>query len=279
MPALRKSPIPIDYHLHTPLCHHAEGPTEAYVERALERGLTEIGFSDHNPMPDGFDPAHRMVEEQLPGYIEEIQRLQKLYEGRITIRLGLEADYYPGFEQYVREQLEVLPLDYVLGSVHFVARGVRAQAKQPVDEKDFVDRYTGRKIAEMFDQYFDLLETAARSRLFDVMSHPDLPKKFGVRPEEVFARRLEQLAKAFKEADVAYEINTSGLRRPVGEVFPTMDFIRIARKHGVPLTFGSDAHKPSEVSEDFETALELAREAGYAEFAVFEKRQRSLRPL
>ncbi|MFZ4595668.1 MAG: PHP domain-containing protein, partial [Verrucomicrobiaceae bacterium] len=44
-----------DYHLHTPLCRHAEGHPSAYAGQAEALGLAEIGFSDHNPMPEFFD--------------------------------------------------------------------------------------------------------------------------------------------------------------------------------------------------------------------------------
>ena len=65
-----------DYHVHTPLCHHAEGwPTE-FAQRALELGLGELGFADHNPMPEQLD-SWRMAIDDLPRYIETVAEARR----------------------------------------------------------------------------------------------------------------------------------------------------------------------------------------------------------
>ena len=95
-----------DYHIHTPLCKHAVGDPEDYIEYALKMGLKEIGFADHIPLPDEIDLKHRMVKEQLEEwYIEKILKLKDKYRDRIEIKLGIEADYYPGTEEFVSDIL------------------------------------------------------------------------------------------------------------------------------------------------------------------------------
>src|SRR6516225_4425343 len=103
-----------DYHIHTPLCHHATGEPEEYIAAARRIGLDEIGFADHNPMPESFD-NWRMSIEELPRYIEMIERVRS---GDITVRLGLECDYIAGQEQWLEEVAGKADWDYLIGSVH-----------------------------------------------------------------------------------------------------------------------------------------------------------------
>ncbi len=83
---------------------------------------------------------------------------------------------------------------------------------------------------------------------------------------------LEKTAKVFKECGVAVEINTSGLRKPVNEIYPSYEILKVYKKYDVPIVFGSDAHTPDDVGKDFDKAISLAGQAGYEEFVTFENR-------
>jgi len=109
-----------DYHIHTHLCGHASGQPFEYVQHALSCGLQEIGFSDHAPFVSHEDPGVTMNREQLPLYHQMIKDLQGEYKDRISIKLGIEADYMPGFEDKTKELLDGYSFDYVMGSVHFI---------------------------------------------------------------------------------------------------------------------------------------------------------------
>ena len=80
----------IDYHLHTPLCRHATGEPEEYAVRAVEQGISEIGFSDHCPMPAEYDPEFRMKLEEYPDYVGMVNRCASAFPN-LKIKLGLEA--------------------------------------------------------------------------------------------------------------------------------------------------------------------------------------------
>src|SRR5436309_1201401 len=105
----------VDYHMHTPLCGHAVGEPEAYVEQALAVGLEEVGFSDHAPLVSHEDARYTMNRRQLPLYHEMIERVQKKYKN-FTIKLGIEADYIPGFEAQTKTILDAFAYDFVIGS-------------------------------------------------------------------------------------------------------------------------------------------------------------------
>lgn len=90
------------FHVHTYRCKHAgDEPDTAYVEKAIELGAPRIVFTDHCPLP-GNRFRNRMDMEQLPEYIESLSRLKDRYADKIEILCGLEVDYLPSFDAYVK---------------------------------------------------------------------------------------------------------------------------------------------------------------------------------
>lgn len=260
-----------DYHWHTNRCGHAEGDMAEYVAQARKRGLTEVGFADHVPMywlPEGErDPSLAMAGDELPRYVEEVLLLRG-GNPDINIRLGLEADYIPGREQQLREIIANYPFDYIIGSVHYIDGW-------GFDNPGLVYEYENRNIDEIYELYFDQLCRAAGSGIFDIIAHPDLIKKFGYRPDRPPLELYRRAALTLAGSGVCLEVNTAGLRAPVGEIYPARDFLIECGKRGVPVTTGSDAHKPGQVGRGFDLALELLKAAGYREIAAFNKRRRT----
>lgn len=244
-----------DYHTHTPLCKHAEGHPISYVQQAVELGLPEIGFSDHNPLPKAFDDW-RMLWEEFPTYLEWIEEARSQFP-TFPIRLGLEIDYFSDGEDWIRELSQAAPFDYLIGSVHYIS------PSWAVDDPQYISRFKDQEVSEIWKTYFDLYEKAIRSKLFDFVAHPDLPKKFGFRPEGNLVRYYTPIIQALSDTGVAFEINTAGLRKEVKEVYPAFDFLKLAREADIPLLINSDAHAPEEVGKDFSFAIDLAKKAGY----------------
>src|SRR5438105_3898286 len=244
---------------------------ERYVEHAIEAGLTELGFSDHLYMywlpPDARDPELGMAEWEHDFYIEDVERCRARYARDITIRLSTEADYIPGHEVELERIVRRYDWDYVVGSVHFLG-------DWGFDDSRSVAEYAGRNIDALYAEYFETVAASAETRLFDTIAHTDLVKKFGHRPASDQSAAYARLAERFALAGVCVEINTSGLRKPVREVYPHPDLLRAMGAAGVPVTLGSDAHAPNEVGADFSAACDLLREAGYASFVAFDRRRR-----
>ncbi len=255
----------VDYHMHTPLCGHAVGEPHEYVEQAMRAGLSEIGFSDHAPLVSHEDARYTMNKSQLPLYHQMIEGIQKKYSN-FTIKLGLEADYIPGFEKEIKKILDAYPYDFVIGSVHFIDRWA-------FDDPDEKIKWRDKDINTVYRDYYELLRKSAASRLFDIIGHADLVKKFGHRSSEDLTHEIENTGKVFKDSDVTLEINTSGLRKPVAEIYPALSVLKIYCKRGVPITFSSDSHDPRDVGRDYDKARTLALEAGYKEYRVFKKRK------
>ncbi len=265
-------PLPADYHMHTPLCRHAEGEPVEYARRAVAAGLTEIGFSDHSPMlRDDFD-NWRMFNSQLDEYVAQVRLAQKTFP-QLTIRLALEVDYLPGQEAWIRQLAARHPWDYFIGSVHYVSE------TWDIDNPAKLSEWKKRDAFEVWRIYFERLAMAAESKLFEIIGHADLPKKFGIRPAQDCTPLYDKFLAAARESGCAIELNTAGLRKDCREIYPSRDLLKLAFQKGVPITFGSDAHKPEEVGMDFPAAIQLAREVGYQQRCRFQQRQREFVPL
>jgi histidinol-phosphatase (PHP family) len=249
---------------------HDTSAVEPFVEAARAAGVDEIGFTEHVYY---FRPTRSLwtVPYQAERCVYEFEPyVQAVVEARdrgLPVKLGLEVDYVPGREPETRELLAPYPWDYLLGSIHFVD-GLGVDGEPRLLDAVGVD--------QAWRMYFDTLIAAARSRLFDSLSHPDLVKLFGIRPEEF---DYEPVADAIAEAGIAVEVSTAGLRRPVGELYPHPDLLAACRARGVPVTLASDAHDPSVVGRDFDRACDLLRSAGYDTITIFEQRQARQEPL
>jgi histidinol-phosphatase (PHP family) len=243
-----------------------------YVQIARERGLREIGFADHLPLyfhpPGRRPPDLAMADVELPEYVADVLALRKANPD-LPIRLGIEADFIPGKEKQLAALLERYPFDYVLGSVHYIDGW-------GFDHPDFRDGYRDWEADALYRRYFELLQAAARSGLFDSLAHPDLLKKFDYRPVGDITSLYRETVAVIAEAGVCIEVNTAGLRVPAGEIYPHPTFLRFCREFHVPATLGSDAHTPEQVGSGFPEAIALLEQAGYREIATFQGRRRSL---
>lgn len=251
-----------DAHTHTPLCKHARGEIEEYATAALERGLAGLTVTCHNPMPDGFSPEMRMDAGQLDAYVASVNLARQRFEGKLKIRLGLEADFFPGTEEYVAAQLARHDFDFVLGSVH-------------PQTPDYKEQYFTGDLFAYQQQYFASLAESAESGLFDSLSHPDMVKHLMPRQWSVSkilgdaCRALDRIA----ATGVAMEFNTSGWRRPMKEASPGARLLYEMARRRIPITLGSDAHSPQRVGSGFRKALRLLEAAGYRHVTVFAQRK------
>jgi histidinol-phosphatase (PHP family) len=262
-------PIQCDYHMHTPLCKHAAGPMEDYIERAIALGLREIGFADHNPLPGGRGANVRMSEAELDYYVERVTDLQFRYRGRIQVMLGLEMDYLQGLEDYLQKQVSNYPWDYVLGSIHYLDNECR--------EGSWPHNYSGDG-HQLYTRYFELMRRMAASGLCDIVAHFDVPKRSGRLPGTREAEDITRALEAIKAADISLEINTAGYRHaelPEPQPYPSLAITEQALTLGVPLTVNSDAHAPDQVGFKFAEIETFLKRKGCRQLAKFDRRNRT----
>ncbi|MEI6971534.1 MAG: histidinol-phosphatase HisJ family protein [bacterium] len=260
-----------DTHMHTPLCKHASGAPAEYREVARSLNMAELCFTDHAPNPDGVGALYGMDMSQFDDYRGMIRELQ---DGRQpTVFFGIEADYYPACRRHLSGWLSANSFDLVLCSVHYLGNW-------GFDNPDEMDGWKSADVKGVWLRYFELLGEAAESRLFDVVGHIDLPKKFGHRLRDGILKEMAQpVLDKIAAAGMTVELNTGGLRKPAAEIYPSALLLSLARERGIPICFGSDAHEPQQVGQDFDKALRLAREAGYTDYMRFRRRAKMITPL
>lgn len=252
-----------DSHMHTPLCKHAYGEPEEYASWALRRGLQGIIFTCHCPMPNGFWPHVRMSDAEFDEYVAMVERCRERFAGDLEVRLGIESDYFPGYEGWIETLHQRADFHYCLGSVHFQG-------------PEYGKRFHQQDAVAFRKSYWENLAVSAETSLFDCLAHPDLIKNykteswnFAEQKEDIIAA-LDRIAKT----GVAMELNTSGIHKRFPEMNPGILMLQLMRERHIPVVIGSDSHHPTRVGESFLMGLELLRDAGYDKVSVFEKRQR-----
>ena len=264
----------VDYHTHHYRCGHATGVMDDYVEAAIAAGLSEIGLSDHSPIYHlGDDPHPRpgtaMAQQELPVYVEEMQAVRERFASRITVRLGVESDYVLGWDEHYRRLWQQYPLDYVIGSVHWLDQWSIFSGDLP----------PGRTAADVYHEYLETTQAAARSGVYDIIGHLDCLKTRGHIPDMSVTPLVEETLRVLAASGVAIELNTSGWRKDFNDCYPTAEWLARCCHYGVPVTLGSDSHDPRDVGYRFDDAISILRDAGYREIATFNGRVRRMVPL
>jgi histidinol-phosphatase (PHP family) len=271
-----------DYHLHlrpddlgaTAGLHFTAANAERYREAASERGIAELGVSEH---------VHRFRQAlavwRHPFYLQnahdDLDDYCRFVREQTDLRLGIEADFVPGAEDRLANLLEAREFDYVVGSVHFLS-------EQAVDMQDGGVWEQGRSAEEIWRRYFQTLGEAAGSGMFDILAHPDLVKVWGDErplPEGDLRRYYELALDGIARSGIAVEVSTAGLRKRAREIYPAPAFLEMCLETGAPVALSSDAHRPEDVGADYEQALELLERLGVSELCVFERRERRLEPI
>jgi histidinol-phosphatase (PHP family) len=264
MSAASAQSLPPDYHTHNHLCKHAAGVPLDYARSAESARVPHIAATDHCPTDDRYGQEHRMELAQFPDYLALVADAQR--DAALPVLLGVEADYYRGCERFLAPHLERHPFDVVLGSVHFINYFGAPSEPRSLSE--------ARDPALIWGLYFERIAELADTRLYDIVAHLDLPKRFGHPLPETQLRELALPAlDRIAAAGMAIEINTSGLHHAPRECYPGPAMLRWACSCGVGLVFGSDAHKPERVGDGFDVALRMAREAGYTTSRHYARRR------
>lgn len=270
-----------DYHLHLRTDEigqaqeaFTEDNVERYLEAAADRGIAELGVSEH---------LYRFREAlelwRHPYWESQAHDDLDLYcEFVLTtpLRLGIEADFIPGAEDRTATLLEARELDYVVGSVHFLAD------EGSVDDRRYDVWKSDGDADSLWRRYFEWIAEAARSGLFDILAHPDLIKVWGAespQPSKDPRSYYEPAVEAIAESGIAVEVSTAGLRKPVEEIYPSPAFAEMCVDAGAAFALSSDAHAPDQVGFAYEQAGEFLSTLGVAEICVFEGRERRLEPL
>ncbi|MDR0309101.1 MAG: histidinol-phosphatase HisJ family protein [Coriobacteriales bacterium] len=263
----------VDTHTHSAYSGHGKGRPADIISEAASRGLKLIAQTEHLPMPAGMDQngEFALTQEQLPDYIADVQAARAAHPD-LEVILGVEVDWMDNAEEHIRGQLGAHPdnpFELVLGSVHVLTDDPDSPfGFWPFDYSGAIDGWEKRGVDYVWREYFRLWFDAVQSGFFDIMAHPDLPKKLGFRPHFDPQPIWNQMAEAVKAADLMVEVNTSGLFTPAAEIYPGPELLRAFCLAGVPCTLSSDAHAPENVARANDVGLRALYEAGYRAITV-----------
>lgn len=261
------------------------GYIDRFVEQALERGCTELGFTEHLYRCVESEPVlGRWWEEDpnplLAAEIKEIVRTERnlslesyvevvldAKDRGLPVKLGLEVDFQPGTEEKILDLLAPYPFDYLIGSVHWVG------AWWP-DRAEGLAEFARIGVRPSYERYFAAEAALARSGLVDVLAHADFVKRTGAHLEPPPVDLYEPVVRGAVASGTAVEVSSAGLRQAAKEIYPAPAFLQMFHDAGVPITLASDGHRPSDAAWGVSEAVAAAQAAGYTRHLRFHARQR-----
>jgi histidinol-phosphatase (PHP family) len=271
----QKNILTADYHIHTPYCGHAQGAIIEYVNTALEKGLSEICFTDHlgryylkkSQKKRYWDWG--MDQSALERYVTELQDVAVIYKDEITIKTGLEIDYIEGAEDILTPLIDIYPFDFLLGSIHCL----------PSFGWKHIANYTVQDSWPLFREYFSAVKTAIVTGIFSAIAHIDFIWRYAKWPDknspEIF-NALEEIACLAAKRNTAIELNSNGyLWSQIytirgGDPFHVL--LEALKKHNTSLTIGSDAHKPEYVGKAFGDIASVLKLKGILRYCTYDKK-------
>ncbi|MFX1506562.1 MAG: histidinol-phosphatase HisJ [Promethearchaeota archaeon] len=261
------------------MCNHATGTIEDYIKSAIELGLVEIGISDHFPMellPEHFH-IYAMTLNDFPNYIDEIKQLKLKYRHHIDVKISSEIDFFPeafnGYKKLLSPYMD--EFDYIIGSIHAIPW--RNHDAIPVDELEAVPLIKELGVDRFHIEYYDNLLKMVKTGYYDIIGHLDLPKKYGLFPQdaEKIWQKILQVLDEIERSDLVVEINTSGLKRKAKQVYPSEKIIKELIQRKIPIVLGSDAHSPQAIAFKFKEVIEKTKQWGLTELSQFNGRARN----
>lgn len=281
---------PANYHTHTTFSDGLEAPG-AYLREAIAQKLVAFGFSDHAPIL--FDPSRPhvfMSPQQLSDYLAEIERLKKVYSGRVQVYKSLEVDYVPGVVSVDSEHIRNAGLDYTIGAVHFVGYYKKGRPWYFAGS----ERGFARGLEEIFhndiracvQRYYNLVREMVQLHPPDIVAHLDLIKKMNPAgryfSEQApwYKEEVVKTLEAIASAGLIMEVNTQGYyKHGAEEPYPSRWVISLAKALGIPMHLASDAHRPEDVAAGFQHVMEMLYGLGLSTVRIFEHGRWADRPV
>ncbi len=272
--------IKIDTHLHTHYSH-GKATVEAMFHAARAKGIDIIGFSEHSPRPSSHtypSDYQQRLTDGFANYVNDVQNIRSAHKHEATVLLGLEMDWLEGHETFSAETVKAHDFDYVIGGIHFLDTwgfDYRREDWRTLGEE---------RLAALYAQFFTTMGAMARTGLFNIVAHPDIIKIFSIHLFREWATGeqaktlFHDALTAVRDAGMAMEVSSAGLRKPCEEIYPCPQIMELAAERGLPISFGSDAHSEASVGFAFDRLAAYARDFGYTDSVYFVKGRMHSRP-
>lgn len=242
---------------------YSQALLQPWIERARDRGLRDIAFTDHDRFHTGID-------------LGEVERLRERNPD-LKVRAGIELDNDPQTSAAGRNWIEKNwdRLDFVLGSVHYLHHPTEMFDTVPAGMAQFA----GKEIDQIYADYFRRVRDIAATGLVDCLAHLDLIKIHGHRPTSHIADVIEETLNLIRDRNLAIELSTAGWRKPVNELYPSDDIIRLAIAKGIPFTTASDAHSSAQLGENYSRLADKMAMLEITQVCIYQKHKRIVKKL
>lgn len=261
---ITKSSRLYNFHSHTQFCDgHAS--MEEFVEEAVKEGFTDYGFSPHSPIP--FESPCNMSMDSVAEYISEFKRLKTIYGNRLNLYSSMEIDYISKDWGPSNPYFGTIPLDYRIGSVHFIPAFDEEDKYIDVDGRFqtfkekmqmFFHNDIEAVVRSFYKQSLDMVEAGG----FDVIGHLDKighnAGHFmeGIEDEAWYEELFMQLFEAVMDNHLVIEVNTKAWKEH-HRFFPNLKYFDLLKRSGATLLINSDAHYPSLINAGRDDAMAL----------------------
>lgn len=257
----------VDMHTHTNNSFDGNYSIEEMCDAAIEKGIQVIAFTDHVEMDFYTEKGY---DKDAENSYKDILRAKEIYKDRIEICAGIELAEGTYNKQVSEDLINSRDYDFVIGSIHNLRN---------TDDFCFL-KYDGLDIGYLLDTYFEELKLLADWAKFDTFAHLTYPLRYIVGENKIpvnmdkYQKDIDEILSILVSKDKALEINTSGLRQPIGITMPDESIVRRFKElGGKMITVGSDSHFTYHVGAGIEEGMKIAKNAGFDSVYIFRKRQ------
>ncbi len=248
-------------HSHTQFCD-GRAVMEDFVVEAVRQGFSHYGFSPHSPIP--IDSPCNMKQADVPVYVAEYNRLKTMYSDKIRLYASMEIDYLGDEWGPSSPYFQELPLDYRIGSVHFIPSdyGYIDVDGCFSDFKVKMQRYFHDDIRYVVETFYYQSMCMLEAGGFDVIGHFDkighnsAHYRDGIEQEAWYRKLVYDTMDMIVEKGVIVEINTKAWTEH-NRMFPGKSWIPYLLQHDVPIIVNSDAHYPHLIDASRDIAFSL----------------------
>ncbi len=254
-----------NFHSHTQFCDGRATMAE-FAEAAVKCGMTHYGFSPHSPVP--IDSPCNMKRDDVPAFLDEVKRLNGIYERRIRFYAAMEVDYLDESWGPSNPYFASLGLDYIIGSVHFI----------PADSK-FIDidgrfesfrekmaRYFANDIRHVVKTFYAQSHAMLDAGGMDILGHFDKIGQNasyfrpGIEDEYWYQCLVHDLIDDIIARGQRIELNTKAFAEH-GRFFPGVRYLPELLSRGIEIVVNSDAHRTELINASRAEAFKAIQDA------------------
>jgi histidinol-phosphatase (PHP family) len=255
----------IDYHVHSNNSFDAKFGIIQMCKSAELKGISEICFTEHFNV-DSRDVSYNFLNYNK--YSEEILEAREIFSGKLDVKKGLEIGEPHILRKKLSDELSMMDLDFIIGSVHNI-NGLKLRLYMQNKNKKSV-----------YKDYFDEVLRMVENSDIDIVGHLDLMKRYaydiyGDYKFDDYREIIEEILKKIIQKDIGIEVNTSGLRNKVGKLYPSIDVLKLYKNIGGKIiTIGSDSHDLDNIGNNFLTVVKMLKKIGFEYIYRYKNRKK-----